>query len=275
MEGKVGNTVTRVSMFLPPDTRHDILEILLKNYDEKKLAKELNCILTSLRRWKNNGSVPDEYMPRILVLALRNCSTETKYLLKDVSEEVSRLCKDLSTSGSEETNFSRFMNSLDERSREIVWYLLRNRHAGIRELANLIYASTDQDVLTRIRDVINPKAREIFGKQMLNFEESRIDPFTGDKILFSWWLADDLSLEGMSDGLDIFDEKDHLLVITEIPSVKEEDISVNVKGDMLRISAGKYLRRIPLFYAIEDRIESTYKNGVLEIRLKKNGSQHR
>lgn len=271
MDGEIGNPVTRLSMFLPPDVRHKILEILLKGYDEKKLAKDLCCTLTSLRKWKNNGSVPDEYMPKILVLALRN-SSKIKDLLMDVSEELSRLCKDLSISGSEETNFSRFMTSLDERSREILWHLLRKRHANIRELANLIYASTDQDVLTRIRDIINPKAKEIFGKPMLNFNESRIDPFTGDKILFSWWVADDLHLEGMSDGLDIFDEKDHLLVITELPGVKEEDINIDVKNDVLRISTGKYLKRIPLFYAVENSVESTYKNGVLEIRLKKNGS---
>ncbi|MBU4266184.1 MAG: Hsp20/alpha crystallin family protein [Candidatus Altiarchaeales archaeon] len=274
MDGKIGNTVRRLSMFLPSDTRHDVLEILLKRYDEKRLAKDLSCTLTSLRGWKEDGSLPDKHMSKVLVLALQNCP-ETRDLLGETSEEFSRLCKDLSISRDEETNFSRFMNFLDERSKEIVCYFLRNRHASIRELATLIHAATDQDVLTRVRDVINPKAEEIFGKPMLNFEESRIDAFTGDKILFNWWLAEDLPLEEMNDALDIFDEKDHLVVITELPGVREEDIKVDVEGDVLRISADGYLKRIPLFYTVENKVRSTYKNGVLEVRLRKNGSRHR
>jgi len=272
MDGEIGETVRRLSMFLPPDSRHDVLEILLKSYDEKKLARDLGCTLTSLRGWKNNGSLPDKHMPKILVLALQNCP-ETRDLLMEVSEEVSRLCKDLNISGNEESDFSRFMSSLDDRSKEIVLYLLRNRHAGIRELAELIHASTDQDVLTRVRDVINPLAEEIFGRPVLNFEESRIDPFTGDKILFSWWLADDLPLQETDGMLDIFDEDDHLLIITELPGVEEDDINVEVKEDILTISTAdnRYHRRTPLFYAVGDDIERAYKNGILEVRLEKVG----
>lgn len=268
MNGEIGETARRLSMFLPPDTRRHILEILLKSYDEKKLARELGCTVTSLHTWKNNGSLPKRHMPKVLVLALKNCP-ETKDLLMKVSEEVSRLCRDLNVFSDKETDFSRFMSTLDERSKEIVWYFLRNRHAGIRELATLIYASTDQDVLTRVRDVINPKAEEIFGKQMLNFEETRIDPITGDKILFSWWLTEDLSLGETPEALDIFDEKDQLVVITELPGVREEDINIEVDSDMLMISADNYLKKVPLLYAVEGKANSTYKNGVLEIRLKK------
>lgn len=271
MGGGIGNNVTRLSMFLPPDIRHDILEILLESCDKRELAKNLNCTPASLHGWRNNGSLPDRYMPKVLALALKNCP-ETRDLLMEVSEEINRLCKDLNISCSEDTDFNKFIGSLDKKSKEIIWYLLRNRHACIRELADLVYATTDQDVLTRVRDVINPRAEEIFGKPILNFEESRIDPFTGDKILFSWWLAEDLPPREFNDSLDIFDEKDQLVVITELPGVRKEDISVDVNDDMLTISAGKYLRRVPLFYTVENRAESAYKNGILEIRLRKNGS---
>lgn len=266
MEGDVGETVRRLSMFLPSDTRHNILEILLKNYDEKKLAKDIGCNLITLRKWKNNSSLTEKHMPKILALALQNCP-ETRDLLMEASEEVNRLCKDLNIY--DNADFGRFMGSLDERSKEIVWYLLRNRHANIRELAPLIHAFTDQDVLTRIRDIINPKAEEIFGKPMLNFEETKIDPLTGDKILFSWWLVGDLPLIEMNEALDVFDEKDHVVVITELQGVREEDINLEVNNDILKISTDKYLKRVPLFYAVEDKVNSTYKNGVLEIRLKK------
>lgn len=268
MDGEIGSTVTRLSLFLPPDTRHDILEILLASCGEKKLAKELGCTPTSLRKWKNNGSLPDKHAPKVLALALQNCP-QTRDLLMQASEEVSRLCKDLIASGDEETDFSRFMGSLDERSREIVWYFLRNRHAGIRELATLINAETDQDVLTRVRDVINSKADEILGKPLLNFEESKIDPVTGDKILFNWWLREDTPLPTPEGLLDVFDEGDSLVVITELPGVSEKDIKIDVKDDMLSISAKDYQKKTPLFYSVEDKAESTYKNGVLEVRFTK------
>ena len=34
-------------------------------------------------------------------------------------------------------------------------------------------------------------------------------------------------------------------------------------------SNGRYHRTIPLFYAVDNIIEKTYKNGILEVKLKK------
>jgi len=274
MKGEIGETVRRLSRFLPPDLRLGIFNLLIDSYDDKTLAKEIGCQPSSIHKWKGNGSsIPDEYTPKILVLALQRCPDTKDFLRREVSDEVIRLCTDLDIldNGKEENNFSIFMRSLDEKSREIVWYFLRNRHGGIRELAELINASVDMDVLTRVREVINPRAEDILGKSMLKFEESKIDPFTGDKILFSWWLADDLPLQETDGMLDVFDEEDHLLIITELPGVEEDDITVKVKDDILTISTADngYHRRTPLFYAVEGDIEMAYKNGILEVRLEK------
>jgi len=161
------------------------------------------------------------------------------------------------------------MEAIDEKSRQIVTYLLRERHAGIRKLADLIYASSDMEVLIRIREIINQKAREILGEPIITFERSKIDPLTGEKIVFRWWLKEEL-IEGLyHEGLlDVFDEEDGLRVVTCIPP-QEIDVDVKVKDNLLIISGKEYHREVPLFHAVEKRARKILNNGVLEVKLNK------
>jgi len=74
--------------------------------------------------------------------------------------------------------------------------------------------------------------------------------------------------------VDIFDEEDHILIVAEVPGVSEDDISVEVKGDILKLSAEtgdrKYSKEILLSSKVrEDKIESSYRNGIFEIKLMK------
>jgi len=74
--------------------------------------------------------------------------------------------------------------------------------------------------------------------------------------------------------IDVFDEKDHLEIIAEIPGVNEDDIKTEVKGDILILTAEsgdmKYSKEILLPKEAETRkIKSTYRNGILKIRLEK------
>lgn len=74
--------------------------------------------------------------------------------------------------------------------------------------------------------------------------------------------------------VDIFDEKDHVLVIIELPGIEEEHISTQVKGDILTVSAAngdrKYYKEVILPNdADTDTVKNKYKNGVLEIRMGK------
>jgi len=166
------------------------------------------------------------------------------------------------------------MNSLvkavDEKSRQIIIYLFRERHAGIRKLADLICASSDMEVLIRIREVINPKAREVIGESLITFEKSKIDPLTGEKIVFSWWLKEEL-MEGLHNErlLDVFEEEDGLRVVACLPP-QERDVNVEVKDDFLIISGREYHRKIPLLYPVE-KMGKTFHNGVLEVKLNKVG----
>lgn len=72
---------------------------------------------------------------------------------------------------------------------------------------------------------------------------------------------------------DVFDEKNCILVIVELPGVQEKDIKLHIKGDILSLETvgdRKYAKEIllPAKSDFESR-EVNFKNGILEIKLKK------
>ena len=74
--------------------------------------------------------------------------------------------------------------------------------------------------------------------------------------------------------VDIFDEGEKIVVIAELPGVEEEDIHFELKGDILNLSAEakdrKYSKEVILPSPVEaDSTKSSYKNGILEIRIRK------
>lgn len=73
---------------------------------------------------------------------------------------------------------------------------------------------------------------------------------------------------------DVFDEKDEVVVISEIPGVSEDGISLDLKGDILEISAvgknRKYRKEVLLPVQVrKETLSYAYKNGILEVRVKK------
>jgi HSP20 family protein len=73
---------------------------------------------------------------------------------------------------------------------------------------------------------------------------------------------------------DVFDEKEEVKVYAEMPGVNEEDIKIDLRGDILNISAHgverKYHKEILLPVQVKkETLSYTYKNGVLEVRIKK------
>ena len=64
------------------------------------------------------------------------------------------------------------------------------------------------------------------------------------------------------------------MIVAEMPGVEEKDISINLKDDILQISAEtrekKYHKEILLKESFtKDKMARTYKNGILEIKLMK------
>jgi HSP20 family protein len=73
---------------------------------------------------------------------------------------------------------------------------------------------------------------------------------------------------------DVFDEKEEVRVYAEMPGVNEEDIKLGLKEDILDISAQsrdrKYHKEVLLPTKVKaETISSSYKNGILEVRIKK------
>jgi HSP20 family protein len=86
---------------------------------------------------------------------------------------------------------------------------------------------------------------------------------------------------------DMYEEKDHLVMKTELPGIDKEDLDITLDGDRLTIKAekkedveedathhtreryyGQYFRSMTLPYPVkENKISATFENGVLELRL--------
>ena len=74
--------------------------------------------------------------------------------------------------------------------------------------------------------------------------------------------------------VDVFDEKDHILVLAELPGVQEEDIKLEIEGDILKLTATsksrKYAKEVLLPARVKvEAMKTAYKNGILEVTLAK------
>ncbi len=74
--------------------------------------------------------------------------------------------------------------------------------------------------------------------------------------------------------VDVFDEKDHILIIAELPGVDEKSIKIELKKDILLLEAEskdrKYAKEILLPAQIDSESrEMNFKNGILELKFKK------
>jgi len=74
--------------------------------------------------------------------------------------------------------------------------------------------------------------------------------------------------------VDIFDEQDHVLIVAEMPGIAEADLILNLKEDILTITAGqgdkKYHKEVLLPSAFPpEKMSHTCRNGVLEVKISK------
>lgn len=262
----VGSTIKKLSERIPPYIFIRLLEAILSHCQISELADATGYPHELIQEWSNGLNPDPEAKAKILAQAFLRCR-ETEEILTEFLNETREMLMKMKTSKRSE-KLDRLMASVDAKSQLMVEYFLRNRYAGIRKLADLIYADSDMEVLMRVREVINPKAHEILGFPLLNFERSKIDPLSGAKIVFSWWVAEELSEFGGDDEiLDVFHEKDRIRVVTCLPP-HLHDVAVEVKRDSLILSGEDYHREVPLLYSVGEELEKTWNNGILEVRLK-------
>mgnify|MGYP001317694319 CR=1 FL=1 len=74
--------------------------------------------------------------------------------------------------------------------------------------------------------------------------------------------------------VDVIERDDDITVIAELPGVEKHNIKVNIEGDSITLSAAgaeqKYFKKAKLPAAVlNSGSKATYKNGVLEVVLKK------
>jgi len=74
--------------------------------------------------------------------------------------------------------------------------------------------------------------------------------------------------------VDVIDKKDEICVMAEVPGVEKKDINLTIKNDKMTIDVKnperKYNKTITLPADVEpDTAKANYKNGVLEVILKK------
>ncbi|MBI5193270.1 MAG: Hsp20/alpha crystallin family protein [Nitrospirae bacterium] len=74
--------------------------------------------------------------------------------------------------------------------------------------------------------------------------------------------------------IDLFDESEEIVIMAEMPGINEGDINLDLKDGILDISAWsvdrKYRKEVLLPAKVKaETLTSGYKNGILEIRIKK------
>ncbi len=242
-------TVQKLTPFIPQDLRLDILVSLWEEYrDSAEMADELGCEPALVDEWLKQGKAPDDnYMPQILSLGLRRSPRVRQMLRVDMLEEIESLLAQLEIFPEKKADgdLGKILDAVDERSRRILWHLWWNRHAEIGDLVVLTGAESDMEILTRLKESINPAARHILGKDIAVFESSRIDPVNGEQVLFSWWLEEDsLRGERTQPLMDIFEEDDHIAIIAQLPASLnlDKEAEIERKDGIVRIRIRKSQR---------------------------------
>lgn len=203
-------------------------------------------------------------------------SRKEKYFIRDGTHIINSTPLKGSSLQIKQEAIERIVGKLDPDSKAIVYYLWQNRFSTIDELASLCNASNHMDILLKIRDVINPLAKKTIGSPLLVFEKSKVDPETGRKISFSWWLIGrERGKERRETLLDLFDEGDHIRITMELLGLSEEYIRLRVNQGKLIISTDssekEHQEEIPLPSSVNStKISKRYKNGILEVKLQKN-----
>lgn len=154
----------------------------------------------------------------------------------------------------EHKKMEEFLGELDAGSRRMLLFLMQRKHASLDELTEVLGESSHMNTLVRIKNVVNSKALDYFEKPVMQFEKQRIDKDNGKNILFNWWLSEgmDIATRNKEEQFaDFFDEENEVVVIFELKGIKEKDVNVDIKQDMVTISfresnGAKHVQQIPL-----------------------------
>ncbi|WJY11082.1 Hsp20/alpha crystallin family protein [Pectobacteriaceae bacterium C80] len=103
-------------------------------------------------------------------------------------------------------------------------------------------------------------------------QENRVEPFGNIRRDEQTGKA---TVQEVSEPLvDVIEESDHVLVLAEMPGVADEDVQVELDGDILTLhserGSKKYHKEIVLPCSFDDKaMERSCRNGILEVKLGK------
>jgi HSP20 family protein len=116
---------------------------------------------------------------------------------------------------------------------------------------------------------------------LLQFQEAL------DALRASTWLERSPSASGAYPPLNVFRKGDDVVIVTEVPGLRREDLQIQVKDNTIRIAgtksvhyganagahrrerlAGRFDRAVSLPVAVDaDRVKAEYRDGILAIFL--------
>ena len=213
------------------DAQAEIMDLIGRKYGQQGFL-----------RTTGEGKEPGGDPARFSRLLVRHCDDpEVRAIIERRYRECGRILGMLSKNHSGITDF---FKGLDKTSRSILMYLGEKGYATLEEMS-AVTNSTHFEVLHQLKEVIIPESVKLFGKPLVVFMESGIDPLTGERILFSWWLNDGFLKE--TGRIEVTEEDDAIIVTMEL--------------------AGSDLPR-------SMRASATCRHGILEIRVNKGGISH-
>ena len=121
----------------------------------------------------------------------------------------------------------------------------------------------------------NKDAKAVYGFSMKmgldDNQEPHVEPFGN---VHRDEKTGETTVKEMSEPLiDVIEESDHVLIVAEMPGVADEDIHLDLNGDILVLHAEngskKYHKEIVLPRSYDSKsIERSCNNGILEVKLK-------
>ncbi|MFQ5800948.1 MAG: Hsp20/alpha crystallin family protein [Candidatus Hydrothermarchaeales archaeon] len=141
-------------------------------------------------------------------------------------------------------------------------------------------AEEGKSVVTKTGEIegLGGKAKGVFGVSVRTLAggETRVEPFGNIRRMTE---KGPVVEEVREPIIDVFEEADYVQVVAELPGVEEKDIKYELKEDKIltitSLNAGKkYCKEVFLSCPVDpEKVESKYKNGILELKLIKRKEQ--